>query len=337
MNPRLFIVALAALLALALAGCGDSSSRDSGSEEGSPTPSPSEFPKPKGRSMMEMYNELGAGGPVLAPTGRQLVPGKQRYGFALFTTARKQISGIPVGLYIQRSGSRKVLGPFVARDLKLDVDPAYQSETVARDPDAAKRLYVTNVDFPKAGGWAVMAVAKLDGRLVATSPTAAQVLADDPVPNVGDKAPVIDTPTKESVGGDLASIDTRKPPSSMHEVSFKDVVGKKPVILLFATPALCQSRVCGPVVDIAEEVKAEHGDEAEFIHMEVYRDNTIKPGCLEGTRPEVECLRPQFMAYHLGTEPWLFAIDKDGKVAARLEGSYSKGELEEALKAAVEG
>ena len=41
----------------------------------------------------------------------------------------------------------------------------------------------------------------------------------------------------------------------MHDVDFADVVGKKPTVLLFATPALCQSRVCGPVVDVAEQVK----------------------------------------------------------------------------------
>ncbi len=325
------------LLALPLAACGGSDEGSGESEQVAPTPSPAEFPQPTGRSMMQMYNEIGSGGPVLAPTGRQLVPGKQRYGFALFTTARKQISGVPVALYVQRSGSTKVLGPFVARDLKLEVAPPYQSETVSRDDDAAKTLYVSEIELPKPGGWAVMAVAKLDGRLVATSPAPAQVLANDPVPDVGDKAPVIDTPTKADVGSDLASIDTREPPSSMHDVNFKDVVGKKPVILLFATPALCQSRVCGPVVDIAEEVKAESGDEAEWVHMEVYQDNTIKPGCLEGTRPDTECLRPQFRAFNLGTEPWLFAIDRDGRVAARLEGAYSKGELEDALAAAVGG
>jgi hypothetical protein len=148
---------------------------------------------------------------------------------------------------------------------------------------------------------------------------------------------VIDTPTKESVGGDLSQIDTRQPPDDMHDVNFKDVVGKKPLMLVFATPALCQSRVCGPVVDIAQEVKSETGDEADWVHMEVYRDNTIKSGCLEGTRPAVQCLRPQFLAYHLSSEPWLFAIDRKGKIAARIEGAYSKGELEDALKAAAAG
>ena len=112
----------------------------------------------------------------------------------------------------------------------------------------------------------------------------------------------------------------------MHQNDFADVIGKKPVVLLFATPQLCQSRVCGPVVDIAEQVKADMGgDDVEFIHMEVFRDNDIAKG-----------LRPQLNAFNLQTEPWVFAFDKSGKVAARLEGAYSAAELEQAVKAAEE-
>ena len=56
---------------------------------------------------------------------------------------------------------------------------------------------------------------------------------------VGDKAPKVHTDTLETAKGDVAKIDTREPPSDMHEVDFADVVGKKPVALLFATPQLC--------------------------------------------------------------------------------------------------
>jgi hypothetical protein len=336
MTPRLYSAAVLGVLALGLAACGSGGNKNLAGAVGEPAPSAANFPSPKGRSMLEMKGTLGAG-PVLAPTVQQLGPGKQRYGFALFTTARKQISGIPVALYVQRSGSRKVLGPFPARDEALTVAPPYQSETVAKDPAAAKSLFVSSIKVPKPGTYAVMGVAKMDGRLVATDPIGARVLSNDPVPNVGDKAPVIDTPTLQSAGGNIGSIDTRQPPSDMHAVSFKNVVGKKPVILLFATPALCQSRVCGPVVDIAEELKNESKGQAEFIHMEIYRNNTIAPGCLEGTRPEAECLRPQVLAYRLQTEPWAFAINRKGKVAARLEGAYSKAELAGALKAALGG
>jgi hypothetical protein len=337
MTGRLPTAALLVVLATGLAACGGSSEDNQSTGGSQPLASAADFPTPKGKTMMQMRRGLGPG-PVLAPTVQQLVPGKQRYGFALFTTARKQISGIPVALYLQPSGGTKLTGPFPARDLSLDVAPPYQSETVAKDPDAAKSLYVSHVKIPKPGTYAVMAVAKLDDRLVATDPIGARVLKTDPVPDVGDKAPVVDTPTVESAGGDVQTIDTRTPPGTMHEESFKGVAGKKPALLLFATPALCQSRVCGPVVDIAEEVKAEHkDDDIAFIHQEIYKDNKILPGCLEGQRPQSQCLRPQVLAYHLQTEPWAFAIDRNGRIAARLEGAYSRSELEAAVKAAEQG
>jgi hypothetical protein len=337
MTPRrsLAPAALAAALALTLAACGGSDeSNDSASSQ--PTASAADFPQPKGRTMSQIQRSLSPG-PVLAPTIAVLEPGENRFGFGLFDRARKQISEAAVALYVQRSGSTKTTGPFLARDLPLVVAPPFQSETVAKDPDAAKSLYVAEATFEKPGLYAVLAVAKLDGRLVSSEPIGVRVTKDAAVPDVGEPAPKIYTPTEDDVGGDLAEIDTRTPHDSMHEANFADVVGKKPAVLLFATPALCQSRVCGPVVDIAEEVKAEVGDKAEFIHMEVYRDNMIAPGCLEGTRPAEECHRPQMLEFGLPSEPWLFAIDSSGKVAARLEGAYSKGELEEAVQKAISG
>ena len=87
---------------------------------------------------------------------------------------------------------------------------------------------------------------------------------------VGQAASVsrIDAACIASAGGDVRSIDTRVPPGTMHEQNFADVVGKKPVALLFATPQLCQSRVCGPVTDEMLQVKAETGDKMVFIHQE---------------------------------------------------------------------
>ena len=96
------------------------------------------------------------------------------------------------------------------------------------------------------------------------------------------------------------------------------------MVLVFATPALCQSKVCGPVVDIAEQVKADHEGEAEFIHMEIFNGNELEQG-----------YRPQVRAWNLPTEPWVFAIDRKGRIAARIEGAFSARELEAALKKAT--
>jgi hypothetical protein len=328
------VPAAIAALSLGLTACGSSSSGSSVSTTAQPPATSADFPSPKGKSLQEIRQGLGPG-PVLAPTVSVVGTGKDRYGFGLFDRARKQVAQTPVALYLERSGSTKVSGPFLARDLPLTVKPAYQSETVAKDPDAAKSLYVADIAIPKPGDYAVLGVAKLDGRLVATDPIGLRVSAKDPVPNVGDQAPRIDTPTVDSVGGDVSSIDTRTPHDTMHDVNYADALGKRPIVLLFATPALCQSRVCGPVVDIAEELKAESKGSADFIHMEIYRDNTIAPGCLEGTKPAEQCFRPQVLAFHLPTEPWAFAIDRHGKIVARLEGAFSKSELQDALKLAV--
>ncbi|MEA2458470.1 MAG: hypothetical protein QOC95_1442 [Thermoleophilaceae bacterium] len=325
----------AAALSLGLSACGSSSS-NAGTDSSQPPATSADFPSPKGKSMLQIKKGLGPG-PVLAPTVSVLGTGKDRYGFGLFDRARKQIAQTPVALYVERQGTTKVTGPFLARDLSLTVKPAFQSETVAKDPTAAKSLYVTDIKIPKAGDYAVLGVAKLDGRLVATDPVGLRVSVNDPVPNVGDPAPRIDTATLKSVGGDASKIDTRTPPDTMHDVNFADALGKRPILLLFATPALCQSRVCGPVADIAEEVKSESKTDTAFIHQEIYRDNTIAPGCLEGTRPETQCFQPQVLAYHLPTEPWAFAIDKKGTIVARLEGAFSKGELQSAVKRAEAG
>ena len=215
----------------------------------------------------------------------------------------------------------------MARWESLAVKPQFQSQSSAADPDAAKSVYVADVPFDKPGSYELLGIARIKGRLVAATSALPQIAVaeEDPVPGVGDKAPVVHTPTEADAGGDIESIDTRVPPSSMHEADFADVVGEKPVLLVFATPRLCQSRVCGPVVDVAEQLKADYGDEAEFIHMEIFRDNDINKG-----------LRPQPAAWRLPSEPWAFAIGADGKVAARLEGAYSARELEAALQKALQ-
>ena len=323
----MLLCALASLLVLAAAGCGDDGgdggSGGAGAGGGSgQVAQKTNFPRAAGKTLSELRQGLGPG-PVLAPTVSVLTPGQNRYGFALFDRARKQIADAPAAIYLAPSGGGAAQGPFYASAESLAVAAPYQSQTVKNDPDTARSIYVAKLPFKKPGNWEVMGVVKLDGRLVATDPAPAPVTRDDPVPAVGQKAPRIVTPTVASAGGDVKSIDTRVPPGTMHEDNFADVVGKKPILLLFATPALCQSRVCGPVVDIAEEVKASHKGDTSFIHMEIYNGNELEKG-----------FRPQVGTYGLPTEPWAFAIDRQGKVAARLEGAYSADELAGAVKTA---
>jgi hypothetical protein len=320
-------VIAAALLACALlVGCGDDD--DESATRPPPAANAEDFPSAQGKTLAQLRSELGKGGPVLAPSVSQLTTGDNRFGFGLFDRSRAQIADAAVAVYVAPAGGGPASGPYTARYESLDVKPQYQSRQTATDPHAAKAVYVADIPFEKPGQYDVLGIARVGDRLVAATSAAPGVqvvsVGDDPIPGRGDPAPRIHTPTEADAGGDLASIDTRIPPSSMHQNDFADVVGKKPVVLLFATPQLCQSRVCGPVVDVAEQVKADMGtDDVEFIHMEVFRDNDIAKG-----------LRPQLNAYNLQTEPWLFAVDRKGDVAARLEGAFSAAELEQAVKQA---
>jgi hypothetical protein len=264
---------------------------------------------------------------VLAPSVSVLDKGSNRIGFALFDTAGKQLSGADVALYIGNTDGSAAHGPYTARSESLKVSPQFESKQTSTDPDSARAVYVADVPFKHNGKFAMLAIAQLDGRLVATSPISVQVGGKKITPPaVGEKAPVIHTLTPADVAGDVSKIDTRIPPApSLLKDDFADVVGKKPVVITFATPQLCQSRVCGPVVDVVDEVQAKMGDKVSFIHQEVYEDNNINKG-----------LRSQLQTYKLQTEPWTFVIDRDGIIATRFEGAFSSGELERAV-AKVQG
>jgi hypothetical protein len=322
---RRFIVAGLLACGLAASGCGGDDGEE-GADRPPPEARPDQFPSAKGKTLVELYNELPEGGPVLAPALDHFVAGRNRYSFGLFTAGRAQIADAAAAVYVAPAGGGRARGPFVARYESLEVDTQFRSQSSAADEDAAKTLYVTELPLPRPGEYEVLGMARLDGRLVAAAPAkpVISVNREDVVPGVGDRPPRIHTPTEADVGGDLEQIDTRVPPSSQHESDFADVLGKEPVVLTFATPRLCQSRVCGPVVDVVEQVKADYEDEAEFIHMEVFVDNEIQKG-----------YRPQLEAFRLPTEPWMFAVDARGRVAARLEGAFGARELESAVKKAV--
>jgi len=322
---RLVTLMVAAALAVAVASCGGSGG---GSDQGvgatSPkVPSVTQFPKVRGRTMTQLAANAQAG-PVLAPSESLFLPGKNRFGFCLFDRSRKQITDAPGALYVARSENSPARGPYVARWESLEVKGHYLSKTVATDPDAAKTLYVADVPFQKPGKYVVLGLFRLDNRLVGAG-TTVKVSKGSKVPQVGDIAPKIDTPTKSSVGGDLSKIDTRDPHDDMHDVNFADAYKKRPIVLLFATPALCQSRVCGPVVDIAEQVRhARPKDDVAWIHQEIYNNNQLNDG-----------FRPQLLRYGLRTEPYLFTINRKGKIAAAIEGAFSASELQKAVDAAA--
>jgi len=316
--PSKALALLALPLALALiSGCGGDSDSSSATTA---APSADSFPAPDGKTLAQLSGDATESDLVVAPTQQVFNEGKNRYGFGVFTVDHGNVSDAQVALYAAQPNG-KAEGPYPATVHSLETPPAFAAKTTTQDPDAAKYVYTTEVDMPSKGEWQILAMFRQDdGSYTYTRVPSAVVGKYPDVPQPGDQAPTMHTPTAEDVGGDLTKIDTRQPPDSMHDIDYADVLGKKPIVLLFATPALCTSRVCGPVVDIEEEVKSERPDDAAYIHMEIYNDNDPNKGP-----------RPQVQDFNLPSEPWLFVIDSDGKISTAIEGAFSKQELEDAI------
>jgi hypothetical protein len=312
---------LAVLLGAALvAGCGGSGNDDTPPPQPEPSAQPADFPAAQGKSLSDLAGMADGEGPVLAPTMSIVHKGRNRYAFAIFDAAHKQITGAQVALYAGRRDGSGMRGPYVARSESLAVKPQFQSQTTASDPDSAKSVYVADVAFPRKGKHGVVAMAKLDGRLLITNGYPVDVTAPSSAepPAVGARAIRVHTQTLTDVGGDAAQLDTRRPPAEdLLKDDLADVLGKRPVVLTFATPLLCKSRVCGPVVDVVEQVRASAPEGVAFIHQEVYNDNQVNKG-----------LRSPLVDWRLRTEPWTFVIDRAGKISARFEGAFSAGELQ---------
>jgi hypothetical protein len=337
MRTTALAAALAALILVA-AGCGGDDDGGGGSAPDAVTqvpsglqekvrsaqdPQPSEFPKPAGKTLQALADSIG-GGPQMGLAGSVFLAGeKNRVAFGVIDDQSGFVYG-KTALYVAPTPESPAKGPYVAPADVLVTEAPYRSQQAATEADPFAAVYAAQVPFSKAGQYAVMAVTIVDGKPVA-APGQLNVIEKqaDEIPEVGEPAPKVTTDTVASAGGDAEAIDTRRPTSDMH-ADFADEVGKKPIALLFATPQLCQSRVCGPVVDVGLQLRAHYGDQVEFIHQEVYTDNDPNKG-----------LRRPLQEFHLQTEPWLFVVGKDGKVTARLEGSFGLNAFEQALKTAL--
>jgi hypothetical protein len=286
---------------------------------------PASFPVADGRSLREIADTLDGSGPQLAPATASLRTGERvRLAFGLIDQQTGFVYA-PTVVYVARGARGRARGPFVAPPDLLVTDPPFRSRTAASEEDPFAAVYEASVPFEEPGRYHVLAVSKVAGGLYGAGITmTVRSAAGDPVPAVGEPAPRVRTDTLAAAGGNAAAIETRVPPDTMHDVDFAGVAGRKPVALLFATPQLCQSRVCGPVVDIAEQLKRTYGDRMAFIHQEVYVGNQLDKG-----------LRPPLRAFGLRTEPWLFTVDRRGRIAARLEGSFGFTAFKRAIEAAL--
>jgi hypothetical protein len=291
---------------------------------GAEAPAKADFPATDGRTLQQVADSM-TGGPEVGLAGRQFTVGRNRLAFGVIDPSGAFVYG-KTAVYVARTPDSRARGPYPAPADLLVTDPPFRSRQAAAETDLFAAIYAADVPLGKPGTWSVLTVTESGGGLVA-APAQVEVdaAAADEIPAVGEPAPKVPTDTLASAKGDEQAIDTRLPPApELHETSFDEVLGSKPVALLFSTPQLCQSRVCGPVTDIALQLEASYGDRMEFIHQEVYVDNDPSKG-----------LREPLRRFNLESEPWLFVVGADGRVTARLEGSFGLKAFDRAINTAL--
>ncbi|MCC7364740.1 MAG: hypothetical protein IT303_10245 [Dehalococcoidia bacterium] len=192
--------------------------------------------------------------------------------------------------------------------------------------------YYVPVTFEHPGTWGVAVRATLkDGKSTGVSSFGFVVYEKPRIPAPGQPALKSDNLTKADVSN-LAEIDSGTPPNDMHDVKIKDAVAKgRPMVIVFATPAYCTSRFCGPVTEEMETLQAKYRDKVDFVHVEIWRNfdsQTLNPTAREWLiRKDDGGL----------SEPFVYVVGKDGVIYDRWEGPVSASVVEAAVQAVADG
>jgi hypothetical protein len=193
--------------------------------------------------------------------------------------------------------------------------------TAERHADGLLHPYhLVRSTFPAAGNYAIEAVVDNERGLAALE---AVDPATDKAPGPGEALVSVPTPTPSDHRG-VDPICTRDPQCPLHDVSLDAALAeKRPMALLFGTPAFCKTQTCGPVLDVMLDGMAPFASRVRFLHVEIYTDRKA-----DKTTPAVD-------AYNLPGEPWLFLAGPDGIIRQRIIGPYDKAEFQQAMTTLV--
>ena len=223
-------------------------------------------------------------------------------------------------------------GPEIAQNVTalqvglIEVVAGNESATVVWDgegtrfDDYALPYWVIYPTIPHTGTWGLLLEVGLSDGTVETHQRTLLVEAEPHSPNIGQKPPAVnnrtsaDTPLEQLSSGE-------NPLPTLYDQTVAEALGNGlPTVVMFATPAFCQTELCAPVVASLEAVEQQMGGLANLIHLEIYSDfETLKPAEEVG-------------AWGLSSEPWTFIMDKEGKVVARLGGPASPREIMQILE-----
>jgi hypothetical protein len=239
----------------------------------------------------------------------------------------EQPVGVPVRLPLALADSQGALLDGVPPRIKVRYGPeAGELSTaldVTRHAQGIPRPYFPLVaTFTSPGTWRLQV--EVDGATADATVTAKPHDQLPAVPGIGDKLISMKTPTKKDRRG-VDPICTRQPPCPFHEKSLDEAMTSgKAVAFMVSTPAFCQTAICGPVLDLLVDRAKDLSSAIDFVHAEVYTDDTAKT-----TTDAVQ-------TYGLTYEPALFPALPDGTIQGTLAYTYDGVELDAELSRIVQ-
>lgn len=191
--------------------------------------------------------------------------------------------------------------------------------------EGAIGLYRATFDFDEPGIWEATVIPEAGPAL---DPVLFSVAEDPFAPGIGARAPAAPTPTLADMP--MAELTTDPDPdAAFYETSLPDALAAgDPIVLVFSTPAYCQTAACGPLLDHVKEIAPDHPG-VTFIHVEVYTGLT-DPDFIPDAAHLAPAVGPEW--YNLPSEPWVFVIDENGIVTGRFEGVMDPAELRAMLQ-----
>jgi hypothetical protein len=197
-------------------------------------------------------------------------------------------------------------------------------------PSGVSGAYVSSVDFDQQGDWGVEITITRGGKKEKPVLFRFNVLEHSTEPAIGDPAPASMQQTLATAA--IEDIDSSFPPrAAMHDTTVADALRTgRPIVVAFATPAFCRSRTCAPVMDtVMDPLAAKYAGSATFIHIEPYVLRDVREDNVQNPVPATR-------EWRLSTEPWIFVVDRQGRIAAKFEGITAPDEVESVLSLALE-
>ena len=305
MRPRL--TAAAALLSAALiAACSGPSSDTTGAE---PSSRPDEIELIEG-PLSEDGIQIILGTPDVAV-------GAHRMAFVL--QSRQSLIRAPsatvVSHYLPESG-----GQGERKETALAVFRPW--------PYGTRGTYTTRLAFDAAGRWRIdVTVPEEDGK-TRSAQLSFDVAEATEAPDVGAPAVPSRNRTLADVDdiGELTTGSLRDP--DLYRTTIADAVESgMPTVVVMASPAFCINAVCGPQVEVLQQLKDKYVGQANFIHVDFYDNPDEIQGDLDRAR-----ISPTVLAWRLPSAEWSFVIGRDRKIAARFEAFATFDELDQALE-----